>query len=842
MREWLRARRQELLWGIVTLMAYGGLFPLVFPILGKYYLPFGLLWVVLLSWGLGLGGALLVGFFAIPLHQWLFTSMGFAYNPSLINLLRLVDSVYLLTAVGVGTLRFYQDRLHSNQARVQTKRLETDRRLRELALLSEIRDSLTNSTNPGQLLALVIEAMGRQTNYDRVAAYRVEQGNLRLEASRGRLEDSFSDKQPALSDKQPALSDKHPVAWASRTGASVLSELAVDARFSAEDSPAKFMVVVPVALQGQMWAVLQLASLKSLDERDLRLLQDIAGHLALALEKTQVHTALKDQETLYQVLLETLPDAVVLTDGLHVLYLNPAGLRGLGYERLEEVVGQPISKLVSEASLPQVAERLQRTLAGERDTLQEIVLLDRHGKSRQVETIGTQVQLSGRRLVLVAVRDVEGRKRQEEHIAYLAYHDPLTELPNRRKLTEVAGELLVKDRRKGNQPALVFLDLDRFKIVNDTLGHAAGDELLRLVAARIQSKLRDGDLLVRLSGDEFAILLPNANRESALGAARRVLTVFEQPFMVQSQPIHVGGSLGIALYPEHGETLDALSRAADVAMYQAKNSRSGVMVYDPRHDHYSLEDLHMAQEIREAIGQGELALEFQPILNLRDMRWVKWETLVRWQHPLHGWILPMRFIPKAEETGLIGDLDLHVLRNAVKAHSRLSGGLTINLSASTLAHPNWVREVVRALVEEGIPPEDLWLEITESALLPERQKWLSGLEALRALGVRVALDDFGMGYSSLNYLRHVPVDLLKIDRTFIAEIGKSSAAEEIVLAIIRLSKALGLQTLAEGVESRTQLDWLVSVGCDLAQGFYVGRPMGLELAVEQYATQQRHLG
>ncbi|MBF6595855.1 MAG: EAL domain-containing protein, partial [Thermaceae bacterium] len=225
-----------------------------------------------------------------------------------------------------------------------------------------------------------------------------------------------------------------------------------------------------------------------------------------------------------------------------------------------------------------------------------------------------------------------------------------------------------------------------------------------------------------------------------------------------------------------------------------------------------------------------------PILSIEDKFVSKWEALVRWAHPTRGLLRPSEFVPLAEEAGLIGELDLAVLRQAVRDHKSLGGELTINFSAATLAHPNWVREVVRALVDEGMQPGRLWLEITESALLPERQRWLGGLVALRGLGVRVALDDFGMGYSSLSHLKQVPVDLIKIDRSFMQDIGEGKVSEEILEAVLGLAEAFGLKTLAEGVENRLQLDWLARHGCNFAQGYYVGLPMSPEQAVEKALT------
>lgn len=778
--------------------------------------------LVLLSWALGLGGAVVVGVLNVPIQMALLSQTGVEWD-SVREVGWLVNGSALAACLGIGLFRFQFDRRLQAEKAMLESRYQAERRAMELSLLSTVRDRLARDMEPSALIQGVVDALAEDPRYATVAAYQPEGENLVLASAAGKqtLPDNFAVTHDTLS----------------RVARTAESLIAVGPEGMPEMLGGQGLVAVPVLVKGAVRGILVVAGQPGeLGEKDLHFLEEVSAQLSMALDRARVYEALREQESLYRTLMETLPDVVALFDGTQVLYLNPIGLRGLGYRHLEEVVGRPLIHFIHPDSFPRVAERLQRVLAGERDVIEEIKVLAKNGEEIEVEAYGVLVHIAGAKQVMVTIRDVGERKRQQARIEYLAYHDPLTDLPNRRKLWEAAESIFVSDRRRRDTPALIYLDLDNFKIVNDTLGHQAGDELLRQVAQRMKEELRQGDILARLGGDEFAVLLSSVDRNTAVAAARRILGVFNLPFVLGDHSLHAQASLGVALYPEHGSSLDELARAADVAMYQAKHDRAGIAIYDPDQDRNSLERLQLIQELRKTIQGGSFLIQYQPILNIGERYVSKWEALVRWAHPERGLLRPGEFVPLAEEAGIIGELDLAVLRQAVRDHHRLGGELTINFSAATLAHPNWVREVVRALVDEGMQPGRLWLEITESALLPERQRWLAGLVALRGLGVRVALDDFGMGYSSLSHLRQVPVDLIKIDKTFTAGIGQGDVSEEILQAILQLAGAFGLKTLAEGVENRSQLDWLARNGCNYAQGYYVGLPMGPDQAVEDALT------
>jgi diguanylate cyclase (GGDEF)-like protein/PAS domain S-box-containing protein len=769
--------------------------------------------LLLLSWALGLAGAVAVGVLNIGAQAGLLWLYGEGWSPPTLEALALITGSGLIACTVSGLFRWQSDRRALAEQALVGSQARAGRHALELALLSQVR-GVAEDLEPAALMTQVAGVLGAYPRFRAVATY--------LAGSGGQLELVATEGKTGLGEGLPG--GEESVARATRL-----------AQITLEREKQMTRIAVPLLARGRVRGVLLVAG-PALDERDVELVEGVVAQLNLSLDRAQVYRELRDQERLYHTLLEAMPHPIAMTDGATLLYLNGVGVAALGYERFEEIVGQPLTRLIHPDSLARVAERAQRILAGELDAFEEMKVLRKGGEAHEVEAQGTLFTVGGVSQIMVVVRDVQERKSQQARIEFLAYHDPLTDLPNRRKLWEEAERLLVADRRKRDTPALIYLDLDNFKMVNDTLGHAAGDELLRQVAARIKDELRQGDILARLGGDEFAILLATADRTSAQVTARRILGVFNTPFVVGDHSLHVLGSLGVALYPEHGDTLDELARAADVAMYQAKQGRTGVAVYDPEQDRNSLERLQLVQELRSTIRKGQFLIQYQPILNIEDKFVSKWEALVRWAHPTRGLLRPAEFVPLAEEAGLIGELDLAVLRQAVRDHKSLGGELTINFSAATLAHPNWVREVVRALVDEGMQPGRLWLEITESALLPERQRWLGGLVALRGLGVRVALDDFGMGYSSLSHLKQVPVDLIKIDRSFVQDIGEGKVSEEILEAVLGLAAAFGLKTLAEGVENRLQLDWLARHGCNFAQGYYVGLPMSPEQAAEKALT------
>jgi len=413
-------------------------------------------------------------------------------------------------------------------------------------------------------------------------------------------------------------------------------------------------------------------------------------------------------------------------------------------------------------------------------------------------------------------------------------HDALTGLPNRILLHDRLAHSLRLMERDASSLALLLLDLDRFKEVNDTFGHQAGDALLQQVAARMRNAVRSSDTVARLGGDEFALLLPGSDRDGAVQAAQTLGAALVAPVTVEGQMVHVGASIGIAVMPTHGQDAAVLLRHADVAMYVAKRAGSGYAVYDPRHDGYSAGRLMREAELRQALATHALVLHYQPIVDLRSGHTTGVEALVRWAHPTLGLLPPDQFIPLAEETGLIVPLTRWVLEHAlaqqtVWARAGRPLGVAVNLSVRTLHDEHLPDTLAWLLRRSALAPERVTLEITESVLMADPAQALAVLTRLSALGVRVAIDDFGTGYSSLAYLKRLPVDAVKIDQSFVHSMGAPEATKDtaIVRSIIELGHNLGLVVVAEGVEDEEAWAQVRALGGDVAQGYYMSRPLPL---------------
>ncbi len=420
---------------------------------------------------------------------------------------------------------------------------------------------------------------------------------------------------------------------------------------------------------------------------------------------------------------------------------------------------------------------------------------------------------------------------QRDQSLHDSLHDRLTSLPNRVLLAERFSSALRANRRDRSSSALLLLDLDRFKEINDTLGHHHGDALLRQIGPRLSGALREVDTVARLGGDEFAVLLPKV--DGVLGAeqvAERLRLAFADPFLVDGVELDVEASVGIAVSGVHGEDAATLLQRADVAMYVAKAQGLGVFVYDAAMDGHSPERLSILGDLRRGLERHELTLHYQPKVSLSTGDVVGVEGLLRWEHPERGMIMPDTFIPLAEHTGLIGPLTRYVLDVGLsQARAWLDAGtplpVAVNLSARNLVDESLPQHVAMALVDHGVPAHLLELEVTESALISEPLRAASVLTRLRALGVRVAVDDFGAGYTSLSELRSLPVTELKIDRMFVTPMAKDRGDLLIVRSVIDLGHNLGLTVIAEGVEDADTMNALRALGCDVAQGYHLSRPM-----------------
>jgi diguanylate cyclase (GGDEF)-like protein/PAS domain S-box-containing protein len=552
------------------------------------------------------------------------------------------------------------------------------------------------------------------------------------------------------------------------------------------------------------------------------------------------------REAEYRMLAENSSDFLArhAPDGTY-RYCSPACVAITGYSP-EELIGTSPFRLV--AAEDRDAVRAYARLVSEREEPATAAyrLRCKDGQLRWLETTARAVRdESGVRELVSVTRDISERKQAEIELSHAALHDTLTGLPNRALFLDRLGLALRRTERRSGSVAVLFCDLDRFKVVNDSLGHDAGDRLLVDVAGRIVTALRPADTVARFGGDEFTILCEDiAGEIEAATIAQRIVDVFRDPFLLEDGEVFLATSVGIAIARGNDDRAEDLIRDADAAMYRAKERGKGrYEIFDEAMRADAVARLETESALRRAVERGELRLHYQPEVDLATGAVRGFEALVRWDHPARGLLGPNAFIPLAEETGLIVPIGEWVLREAATEAARWATAssepltLSVNLSARQLAQQDLVAMVRRAMAETGIDPATLCLEITESAVMESGSATTAQLRALKSLGIRLAIDDFGTGFSSLAHLRRFPVDVLKIDGTFVAGLGHEPQDASIAAAVISLAHALGLDTVAEGIETEEQLTILRSLGCDLGQGYLFGRPAPIDETVQLLARQ-----
>jgi diguanylate cyclase (GGDEF)-like protein/PAS domain S-box-containing protein len=570
---------------------------------------------------------------------------------------------------------------------------------------------------------------------------------------------------------------------------------------------------------------------RDLDQGLLAVMSDVGSQIGEFVERKRAEVALQESEKRMRSVLDNVSDGLATIEQTGIIEsANPAVVKLFGYPE-QELVGQQADVLIATTHRSAFVNYLERRLkldipvSGAHETMGK----RKNGSLFPLEFVVSSMQIGSRHLFIATLRDISERKAHTDALEYQALHDALTGLPNRSLFGDRLRQALLAARRNQKMFGVLLLDLDRFKDINDALGHDRGDSLLQEVTARLRGVLRATDTIARLGGDEFAVLTTDAKHpDDVVATAKKILAALEGPFAIADQMVETGASIGTAMYPLHGDDPSTLLRRADVAMYVAKRSGGGYAVYAPEQEAQTLRRSGLAGELRRSIPQGELVLHFQPQVTLATGAIHSVEALVRWNHPREGLMPPDRFIPMAEETGIIHPLTAWVIDSALAQLTKwLADGLdvsvSLNVSPRNIEDHSLEEMVARALGTFKVEPQRLTLEITEGVAMAAAAA--KALHRLNEMGVRLALDDFGTGYSSLLYLMRLPVNEIKIDRSFVSALATDPDSGAIVRSAVGLGHNLGLRVVAEGLQDRAAEAVLVESGCDAAQGFLVGRPV-----------------
>ncbi len=598
-------------------------------------------------------------------------------------------------------------------------------------------------------------------------------------------------------------------------------------------------------------------------EELIKTVRNAVRKVQLERDNTRIQHQLEQSEEWHRLLVNASPDVIYTLDvNGHFTYLNDSIEHTLGYLP-GELIGREYLYIVPPGETEQARYRFNERRTGNRATHNYELRLKRKDDllTGLAENL-VVVELSAMGMyrpneeghgdflgTYGVARDISDRKKAEATIAFQAYHDQLTGLPNRTLFNDRLGQAIVQAKRHGQTLVVMFLDMDRFKMVNDTLGHMVGDSLLQGVAQRLRGSLREGDTLSRIGGDEFMLLLPHIrSRDNAAYIAEKILTSLKQPFHIDDHEIFVGMSIGISLFPDDGETMDTLIKHADIAMYHAKDNGRNDYKFFTRELQKSLTGrLALENDIRHALQRNEFEIYYQPLVSIENQRIRGMEALIRWNHPERGMVQPDNFIPIAEDSGLISSISDWVLDASCRqaklwqAREMPRISLAVNLSPRQIEHPEFVERFTRALEANGITGDCIEIEITEGTLMRDMDGTVGKLRQLADLGVEISIDDFGTGYSSLSYLKKLPVHTLKIDRSFIHDLSSHVNGSTIVAGIAAMAKGLRLNVVAEGVETTAQLDYITSLGCDAYQGYLFSRPVAADKATELLSQQSAML-
>ncbi|MCR4301108.1 MAG: EAL domain-containing protein [Sulfuricaulis sp.] len=628
--------------------------------------------------------------------------------------------------------------------------------------------------------------------------------------------------------------------WASKKPAWI-KDVTTDGNFPraavALEAGLKTGLGIPVLAGDEVIAVLEFFERepRQEDEHLIGVVFSAATQLGAVIQRKRAELALRRSENQLRAIIDAEPECVkvITADGV-LIQINSAGLAMVEASDPNQVVGKPIYPLLQPEYREPFRAFMEKVLRGEKGIM-EFEITGFKGTHRWMETHAVSMpgENDGSPLVLAITRDITARKQTEKRLRQLAHFDSLTDLPNRLQFIERLEAAMLDADRQERLVGVMFLDLDRFKNINDSLGHDKGDALLREVAIRLSGAVRRGDTVARLSGDEFALVLADMGHvDDAIHVAQKILDVFNQPFVVSGHHLFVTASMGITLYPFDDRSAQELLRNADVAMYRAKDSgKNNYQFYVAEMTAKVSERLALENDLRFALERGEFSLVYQPIADFRSGRIIGMEALLRWKHPERGMISPAQFIPLAEETGYIIPIGEWVLRTACAQCRRWqkmgfpSLYVAVNLSSRQFHQKDLPASVYNILQETGFNPGLLDLELTEGLVMQQAEASINTLRELVAMDIRISIDDFGTGYSSLSYLKRFPINVLKIDQSFVRDIPRDEDDAAIASTIITMAHSLGLKVVAEGVETVEQLDFLRGHQCDAMQGYYFSKPL-----------------
>ena len=550
-------------------------------------------------------------------------------------------------------------------------------------------------------------------------------------------------------------------------------------------------------------------------------------------ERNHAEKQLIDSEERYRKLVEFSPETILIHINGEIVYINNAGVKLTGVDDMQQIIGKHFYEFISKEDIEYINERKKLT-EDEQSMLYELSIVRPDGIHIDVETLAFETTYQGEKATQVILRDITRRKKAEEKINHFAYYDALTGLPNRNYLYRYLKESMERTKERSQMMAVMFLDLDRFKMINDAFGHSFGDVLLQQVSNRLQECLGNEGIVARYGGDEYIIVFEHQKTDDVPQLAEQILHKFSIPFTIQDRQTYISPSIGISVYPTDGDDVDLLIKNADTAMYFAKEScRNNYQFYRSSLNSSNSRKMELENGLRNAIENNEFMLYYQPQVNLISNQIIGLEALIRWKHPEYGFVSPTEFIPIAEETGLIVTFGQWVLHQACQQNKRWQDQgfppvrIAVNVSAVQFRNIYFIDVVKQVLQDTKLDPAYLELEITES-VMQHVEDTTSIMMELKGLGVHLAMDDFGKGFSSLNYLRNFPIDKLKIDKSFVDEINVRLNGEIIVNTIINLGNSLGFEVIAEGIVNDQQKSFLLQNNCHLGQGYLFSKPVPAE--------------